>query len=338
MTALSAKGLSWLTVGLLSGVVACSQAEQAPLGNVQKSLWDQPALQGSPTDKTLLTARHGGCVEGQPDCRKGPEMSGEIRSLLPEAPVLAGSIRSIIPRDGQKLIALTFDLCELAGERAGYDAGIVNYLRKQGIKATFYAGGKWMRSHPEKTMQLMSDPLFELGNHGWRHRNLRHLKGAEAEREVLWTQAQYVALRKQLEAKAHSLGLAIPHVPIVPMSYRFPFGTCSPENLHLLEKFNLAAVQWSIVTGDPSPAQTAKAIAEAVLAQAKPGSIIVAHANGKGWHTAEALPLFIPQLQQQGYHFVTVAELLHSASKVESSPLCYELKPGDNARYDHLGR
>ena len=130
----------------------------------------------------------------------------------------------------------------------------------------------------------------------------------------------------------------MPAVAAVPASYRFPFGTCTAENLHLLEKLKLPAVQWSIVTGDPSPGQGAAAIASAVLSQAKPGAIVIAHANGKGWHTAEALPLFIPPLQQQGYRFVTVAELLHSAGQVEKSNLCYELKPGDNARYDRLGR
>jgi peptidoglycan/xylan/chitin deacetylase (PgdA/CDA1 family) len=326
--------LAWILVG----DARLSYAESAPSSDLQKSLWDERALLGSEADKTVLTTRHGACPDGQPDCRQVPELTGETRALLPEASALPGSIRSVFPRDGQKLIALTFDLCEMAGERAGYDANIVNYLRQHGVKATFYAGGKWMRSHPEKTLQLLADPLFEIGNHGWRHRNMRHLKGVEAEQEVLWTQAQYVSLRKALEEKARSSGLPMPAVAAVPGSYRFPYGTCTAENLHMLEKLKLPAVQWSIVTGDPSPEQGATAIASAVLSQAKPGAIVIAHANGKGWHTAEALPLFIPPLQRQGYRFVTVAELLRSADQVEASNQCYESKPGDNARYDRMGR
>jgi peptidoglycan/xylan/chitin deacetylase (PgdA/CDA1 family) len=130
----------------------------------------------------------------------------------------------------------------------------------------------------------------------------------------------------------------MPALAKVPPSYRFPFGTCSADNLKLLEKYHLPAVQWSIVTGDPSPDQTATAIAKGVLAAAKPGAIIIAHANGKGRHTAESLPLFIPQLRQQGFRFVTVSELLHSAKRVESAETCFEVKPGDNKRYDRLGR
>ena len=82
----------------------------------------------------------------------------------------------------RKLIALTFDLCEQPGEIAGYDGAIFDYLRANGIKATFFAGGKWMRSHAERAQQLMSDPLFEMGNHSEAHRNLKLLSGSAARR------------------------------------------------------------------------------------------------------------------------------------------------------------
>ena len=80
---------------------------------------------------------------------------------------------------GKKLVALTFDLCETAGEAAGYDGAIVDYLRSQRIKATYFAGGQWMASHKARAQQLLSDPLFEIGTHGWVHRNARLLTGAE---------------------------------------------------------------------------------------------------------------------------------------------------------------
>ena len=102
-------------------------------------------------------------------------------------------------------ITLTFDLCEQADEVTGYDGELVDTLRAQGVKATFYAGGKWMRSHPERTLQLMADPLFELGNHAWTHGNLRVLQGAEMANQIRWTQAEYERLRDQLLALPLSL-------------------------------------------------------------------------------------------------------------------------------------
>ena len=42
----------------------------------------------------------------------------------------------------------------------GYDAEIIDFLREKRIPATLFMGGKWMRSHSERAMQLMADPLF----------------------------------------------------------------------------------------------------------------------------------------------------------------------------------
>jgi hypothetical protein len=125
---------------------------------------------------------------------------------VPETPLSAfsriapRSLRSVTPANGEKLIALTFDLCEQADEVTGYDGELVDTLRAQGVRATFYAGGKWMQSHPERTMQLMADPLFELGNHAWTHGNLRVLQGTEMENQIRWTQAEYERLRDRLLA------------------------------------------------------------------------------------------------------------------------------------------
>ena len=57
---------------------------------------------------------------------------------------------------------------------------------------------------------------------------------------------------------------------------RRPMPGCSP-------------IQWDVVTGDPDPRDSAKTIANTILTKAHPGAIIVAHANGRGHNTAEAL-------------------------------------------------
>ncbi len=102
-----------------------------------------------------------------------------------------------------------------------------------------------------------------------------------------------------------------------------------------MNDLGLVAIQWDTVSGDPAPAQTAEAIRRGVVAHAKSGSIVVMHANGRGWHTAEALPLIIADLRQRGFEFATVGELLDKGEPVAVDS-CYEVKPGDNARYDKL--
>lgn len=238
---------------------------------------------------------------------------------------LRGSIRSV--QTGEKVVALTFDLCESAGEVAGYDAALVDYLRANGVKATFFAGGKWLRSHPEQAGQLLADPRFEIGNHGWRHANLRQASARTLTEEVGLAQAALAALRQNLPAQG-TTGLPL---------FRFPYGTCSPAALAYVNDQGLAAIQWDVVTGDPDRGMSAAAIARTVLGEVHPGAIVIAHANGRGWHTAAALPLFVPQLRARGYRFVTVSELLALGEPVAANS-CFERTPGDSRRYDRSSK
>jgi len=288
----------------------------------------QAELEGSAPDNR--TARSPAGLRNIPPSRTRPGENPP--GLLPE---MANSIRSVKLPENVKLIALTFDLCEGEKEISGYDPGIVNYLRANKIKATFFAGGKWMRSHPEKTMQLMAEPLFEIGNHSWNHKNFRKLDKREAQDQVLWTQAQYELLWEDLQTRPCFLatGEQETKIPRVPRLFRFPFGACNPDNLKMLQDLGLPAIQWNIVSGDPAKGRSAAAIAQTVLRSARPGSIIVFHANGRGHCTADSLPMFAPSLGKAGYNFVTVSELLASGVPV-AVPQCYEMRPGDNLRYD----
>ena len=78
----------------------------------------------------------------------GPLKQVTLPPATPIAPELRGSIRGVTLPPGEKLIALTFDLCEENGYVSGYDGRVVDLLRAQGIKATFFAGGKGWRPIP----------------------------------------------------------------------------------------------------------------------------------------------------------------------------------------------
>jgi peptidoglycan/xylan/chitin deacetylase (PgdA/CDA1 family) len=67
---------------------------------------------------------------------------------------------------------------------------------------------------------------------------------------------------------------------------------------------------YDLASGDPDTNITAQALIRYVTSAAKKGSIIVMHVNGRGWHTAEALPSIIAGLKRRGFRFVTVGELL----------------------------
>jgi len=302
---------------------------------ILESCWSPTKLKGFSEDRIVLRP-FDAPNRADPPFRLFPS-SKAVLKIVPKN--LQRSIRRFTLPENRKYIALTFDLCERQNERTGYDRDIINYLRKHGIKATFYAGGKWMRSHPDKTKQLIADPLFEIGNHAWTHGNFGVIDQNTMKQQILWTQAQYELLWEELEKSpcVANAGMgAMGKIPRAPLTFRFPYGTCKPnEAFKLLAKYGLPAIQWDVVSGDPSSKQKAAPMAKGILRLTKPGSIIICHANGRGRHTREALPLFIPQLREKGFVFVTVSELIHYG-QAETHDTCFELRPGDNERYNRI--
>lgn len=264
--------------------------------------------------------------------------SSILSSPAPAPEKIHGTIRRVKLPDGLKLVAITFDLCEASYEVAGYDGRVIDYLRANKIKATLFVGGKWLDSHSERAQQLIADPLFELGSHGWSHRNLRRIYGKQLASEISAVQGAYQRAFSALENRAcmrpSILGGLPPQLKRARMMklFRFPYGTCHEQALQAVQDQGQLAIQWDVVTGDPAFGQSAKRIASIIEHRVKPGSIIIAHANGRGRNTAKALPLIIPKLLAQGYKFVTVSELL-AAGKPEIAQSCYENRPGDNLHY-----
>ncbi len=297
---------------------------------ILQGLWSPQELQGKPEDRKI---RHLRIPDRQPPAREIP-----TGTLSPFPREWQNSIRRVKPRDDRKLIALTFDLCEQANEITGYDAGIVNALRQDRVKATFFAGGKWMRSHPQQTLQLMADPLFEIGNHAWTHGNFALLDKDRMLQQILWTQAQYELLWEQLRNRALAAHIDPREMDKIPRQLRLfrpPYGRCRAEALDILAKQRLPSIQWDIVSADPVKSRTPEMLMQTVVSQARAGAIVVMHGNGRGYSTAQALPEIVNALRAKGYEFVTVSELLRSGEVVATQE-CYEEKPGDNARYDRI--
>lgn len=190
-------------------------------------------------------------------------------------------------------VALTFDACQREGDLAGYDTEIIRILNEMQTPATFFLGGEWMRDHQAYTLELAGNPLFELGNHSWSHRDFSAITPDEMRSEILLTQQlMYDLLGYQTNI------------------FRLPYGTYTDEALNVIGENGLYVIQWDNVSGDPDPNIDAQRMTNGVIEHLQPGSIIIMHANGRGWHTAEALPGIIQSIREQGYTLVTVSDLL----------------------------
>lgn len=118
---------------------------------------------------------------------------------------------------------------------------------------------------------------------------------------------------------------------------RFPYGRCNAKSLAAVAEAGQLAIQWDVISGDPDPRASAKSIATTILTRAHPGAIVVAHANGRGRKTADALAIALPKLKEQGYSFVTVSELL-TAGKPVVTAKCYLNNPGEATRIARKSR
>lgn len=190
-----------------------------------------------------------------------------------------------------KDVALTFDACQ-THKLSGYDAKIVSILRATHTPATLCLGGYWMETHAQAARSLGADPLFEIGNHSYLHPHMKTLAPAAIRRELQQTQdVQYRLMGHQGRI------------------FRPPYGEYNPQLVSEAARMGLKTLTWEVVTGDPDRHVTAPDIVRTVLTHVRPGSVVIMHVNGRGWHTAEALPAVIRGLRARGYRLVTVSQL-----------------------------
>lgn len=296
----------------------------------------------------------------QPACWKPGDLAGRagdstIRKDTPDAYRAVprdrvGGSQQVVPRAergrvirrvtlpaGQKLVAITFDLCEQPHEISGYQGDIVDILRAERVPATFFASGKWLLTHPERSEQLIADPLFEAGNHAWEHRNFQILDRPRMRTEIGAAQRAYGITHRRLSARACLMPGRATSPPAAQTLFRFPFGACTADAIAEVQAQGLRAVQWDVSAADPWKGMTAEKMIKHVVARVRPGSIVLFHANGRGWHTGAALPHIIARLRARGYRFVTVSQLL-AAGTPEYADTCYDARPGDSERYQNVAR
>ena len=161
-----------------------------------------------------------------PNDKRPPARRTPVTTLPPNPSALEGVVRRVHIESGEKVCALTFDMCELATTTTGFDADIVIWLQDNNIPATFFMGGKWMRTHERRVRQILRDPLFEIGNHAWAHGNFALLSPERMREEILDTQSQYELLREENIANAgrSGLGESLPP-PEALRLFRFPYAS-----------------------------------------------------------------------------------------------------------------
>jgi peptidoglycan/xylan/chitin deacetylase (PgdA/CDA1 family) len=195
------------------------------------------------------------------------------------------------PREDNR-IALSFDVCPTSRMPA-FAPEAVAFLQKEHVPATFFVSGQWARAHPQELKILADTPFFRIALHGDVHPHLMAGQSKVIEDEIEGGRAALIALGLHPE-------------PL----FRPPFGDAPPELSAVARKAGVLPVLWDAMLGDPGPKRTAALMERDALRWVQAGSIIILHANGGGYNTAQLVRELVPLLQQRGYVFVNVSDLV----------------------------
>lgn len=187
----------------------------------------------------------------------------------------------------EPLVALTFD----DGPTPDGVALTIAALRDADVHATFFLIGGAVEENAPLVRRLLADG-HEVGNHSYSH-----------ERMIFHTSGWYEQEVMRTDALLRAAGVPAPTL------FRPPYGKKLIGLPNALARHNYRMIMWDVE--DPPGATTARAYADEVLRQARPGSIILMHVMYSSNRIARAaLPLVLRGLRERGLRVVTVGELL----------------------------
>ena len=234
--------------------------------------------------------------EDFPDLRGGSENSERERQVPVDLRILQQRYPDVFFLQGtsdQNQIALTFD----DGPDPRFTNEILDVLNQYDVPATFFLLGSRAAAYPEIVTRIQNEGHV-IGNHTYFHPNLvDEADIAMLEQEVIRTEDELYDI---IGYRTHL--------------FRPPYGFLYDELVEQLAKMNYSISGWSVDSLDWQE-DPPEIIASNVLDNMHPGAIILMHdgaeQDGDRTNIIEALHQIIPTLQEQGYEFVTVSELLN---------------------------
>ena len=180
----------------------------------------------------------------------------------------------------------------------GFDDGpaadtpaFLTMLERNHANATFFLIGRQVSSTYRTTLLRELRDGDVLGDHTWSHPNLTLTRDT----------------RSQLLS---TLGVIRAVTGYTPCTFRPPYGAYDNAVVQSARALGMATVLWNVDPRDWALPGSG-AIEQRVLAQVRPGSIIISHdGGGPRGQTLAAYPGIIAALRARGYRIVTIPELL----------------------------
>lgn len=170
-----------------------------------------------------------------------------------------------------------------------YLPGMLDVLRQEHARITFFLTGTWAERHPALVRELAAAGE-ELGNHGWRHVHVASLSEA--------------ANRLEMERGARAIVAA--GGPVAPL-YAPPYGELSSAVLAAAAGLGNRVIMWTADTVDWQPQRSSAEIVRRALNGAQNGALILIHPTAR---TLTALPSILAGLRAKGLQVTTVSRTL----------------------------
>lgn len=199
----------------------------------------------------------------------------------------------------EKKIAISFD----AAWGNEDTAKILEILKENDVRATFFMTGGWMEKYPDD-VKAIYEAGHDLGNHSENHKQMSKLSAAQCKEE----------LQKPHEKIKELTGVEM-------TLFRPPYGDYNDTVIEAANEIGYHVIQWDVDSLDWKD-YGVEAIIKTVCQHKHlgNGSIILMHNGAK--YTAQALDTLIKNLKEQGYEFVPISELIYT----------------ENYEMDHEGR
>lgn len=184
----------------------------------------------------------------------------------------------------KKYIALTFD----DGPNTTTTNEVLDVLEQYGIKGSFFLIGNNINDESAKSVKRAYDMGCDIGNHSKSHPYMNELSVEEINEEIDYVSERIVEITGE-----------------APKFFRPPYIAI---NNTMYDAIDLTFIS-GFGCNDWDDKVTAERRAKIIIRQAQDGGIILLHDAQGNSKTVEALHTIIPELQAQGYEFVTLTEL-----------------------------
>ncbi|MDW7554212.1 MULTISPECIES: polysaccharide deacetylase family protein [Azospirillum] len=230
-----------------------------------------------------------------------PDQSREMQEIERQAARLS-RIAAIVPGNEARvdigaLKASRWNLCSLTfddGPHPTVTPRILDILRVEGVRATFFPIGNVAIRHPRIIQRIVQEG-HEVGNHSLTHPNMR----------TLTTEAQRAQIAETNRILAES--------GADPVLFRPPAGRWNSDTLAAVDQEKMSPALWNVDTRDWFTRDAGKIMAQ-LEATGTIGSVVLMHTTYNA--TAEALPRAIGLLRTRGCRFVTLSEWITSLNSL----------------------